>query len=145
MGDFSVVQLFQEIHNQLNCNKTCLSHVSYSEMCQISSLLIWLLSVFGRPLQVTVRLCYGSVVLCVCLSVTLVYCGPTVGWIKMPLGAEIGLGPGKIVLDAYPAPHGRRYSSSPPLSAHVSCGQMVAHLSKCLLFNLPSFPEVRRT
>jgi len=40
-----------------------------------------------------------------CLSVTLVYCGQTVGWIKIPLGTEVGLGPGDIVLDgnsAYP-------------------------------------------
>jgi len=34
-----------------------------------------------------------------CLSVTLVYCGQTVGWIKMPLGTEVGLGPGDTVLD----------------------------------------------
>jgi len=27
-----------------------------------------------------------------------------VGWIKMPLGKEIGLGPGNIVLDGDPAP-----------------------------------------
>jgi len=29
----------------------------------------------------------------------LVYCVQTVGWIKMKLGMEIGLGPGHIVLD----------------------------------------------
>jgi len=29
-----------------------------------------------------------------CLFVTLVYCGQTVGWIKMPLGTEVGFGPG---------------------------------------------------
>jgi len=34
-----------------------------------------------------------------CLSVTLVYCNQTVGWIKMKLGMEVGLGPGHIVLD----------------------------------------------
>jgi len=34
----------------------------------------------------------------VCLSVTLVYCGQTVGWIKVPLGTEVGLGAGDIVL-----------------------------------------------
>jgi len=39
----------------------------------------------------------------VCLSVTLVYCGQTVGWIKMPLGTEVGLSPGDIVLDRDPA------------------------------------------
>jgi len=30
-------------------------------------------------------------VLSVCLSVTLVYCGQTVGWIKVKLGMEVGL------------------------------------------------------
>jgi len=39
-----------------------------------------------------------------CLSVTLVYCGQTVGWIKMKLGMEVGLGPGNVVLDGDPAP-----------------------------------------
>jgi len=34
-----------------------------------------------------------------CLSVTLVYCGQTDGWIKMPLGMEVGLSPGHSLLD----------------------------------------------
>jgi len=34
-----------------------------------------------------------------CLSVTLVLCGQTVGWISMPLGMEVDLEPGNIVLD----------------------------------------------
>jgi len=34
------------------------------------------------------------VCLSVCLSVTLVYCGHMVGRIKIPLGTEVGLGPG---------------------------------------------------
>ena len=38
-----------------------------------------------------------------------VYCGQT-AWIKMPVGMEVGLGPGHIVLDADPV-------------AHVCCGQ----------------------
>jgi len=38
------------------------------------------------------------------LSVTLVHCGQTVGWIKMKLGTQIGLGPGHIVLDGDPPP-----------------------------------------
>jgi len=29
-------------------------------------------------------------------------CGQTAGWIKMPLGTEVGLGPGDIVLDGEP-------------------------------------------
>jgi len=32
------------------------------------------------------------------------YCGQTDAWIKMPLGMEVGLGPGHIVLDGDPAP-----------------------------------------
>ena len=41
-----------------------------------------------------------------CLSVTLVYCGQTVGRITMKLGMQVGLGPGHIVLggDAAPLP-----------------------------------------
>jgi len=38
-----------------------------------------------------------------CLSVTLVYCGQRVGWIKMRLGTEVSLGLGHIVLDGDPA------------------------------------------
>ena len=32
-----------------------------------------------------------------------VYCGQTAGRMKMPLGAEVDLGPGHIVLDGVPA------------------------------------------
>jgi len=39
-----------------------------------------------------------------CLSVTLVYCGQTVGWIKMKLSIRVGLDPGHVVLDGDPAP-----------------------------------------
>ena len=55
----------------------------------------------GRPLQVTVcPVLQDRYPFCpVCLSVTLVHCGQTVGWIKMPLDAEVGFGPGDIVLD----------------------------------------------
>jgi len=40
----------------------------------------------------------------VCPSVMLVYCGQTVGWIKMKLAMQVCLGPGHIVLDGDPAP-----------------------------------------
>ena len=40
----------------------------------------------------------------VCLSVTFVHCGQTVGRIKMKLGVQVGLDPGNIVLDGDPAP-----------------------------------------
>jgi len=40
-----------------------------------------------------------------------VYCGQTDGWIKVLLGTEVGLGPGDIVLDWDPLPHGKGHSS----------------------------------
>jgi len=49
------------------------------------------------------------------MSVMLVYGGQTLGWIKMPLGTEVGLGPGHIVLDGDRAPDGKGHSSPPPL------------------------------
>ena len=49
-------------------------------------------------------LCYIAPLSCLSvLSGKLVYCGQTVGWIKMKLGTQIGLGPGHIVLDGDPA------------------------------------------
>jgi len=39
-----------------------------------------------------------------CLSVTLVYCGQTVGWMKMKLSVEVGFGPGHIALNGDSAP-----------------------------------------
>ena len=59
------------------------------------------------------------------LSVTLVYCGQTVGWIKMKLGTEVGLSPGHIVLDGDPAPPPPKAGRAPQFSAHICCGQMV--------------------
>ena len=58
------------------------------------------------------------------LSVTLVYCGQTVGWIKTKLGVQVGLGPGHIVLDEIPAnPPPLQNGQRPQFSAHVHCGQ----------------------
>ena len=48
----------------------------------------------------------------VCLSVTLVYCGQMVGWIKMPLGTEVDLGLGSIMSDGDPASHGKGHSTA---------------------------------
>jgi len=62
------------------------------------------------------------------LSATLVYYGQTAGRIKMPLGAEVGLGPGHIVLDGNTTAVPRK---GPSLSAYVYCGETVAHLSNC--------------
>jgi len=56
-----------------------------------------------RPMLSDRCLCL-SVCLFVCDRKTLVYCGQTVGWIKIPLGMEVGLGPGHIVLDGDQTP-----------------------------------------
>ena len=59
----------------------------------------------------------------------------------MPLGKEVDLGPGDTVLDGDPAPQWKGAQQDPPtprkgaeqplphFSAHVYCGQTVAHLS----------------
>jgi len=56
-----------------------------------------------------------------CLYVTLVYCGQTVGWIKIKLGVEVGLGSGHIVLDGDPAPLPKR--AQPPIFGPCLSGQ----------------------
>ena len=89
---------------------------------------------------------------CPVLSVTLVYCGQKVEWIKMKLGMQVGLGPGHTVLNGDPTPPSLKGHSpptfglyllwqycvwcgpsstplpttgqSPQFSAHVCCGQM---------------------
>jgi len=67
------------------------------------------LAVFRRPFVKRFAVCYRTVVLslqsvCPVLSVTLVYCGQTLRWIKMKLGMQVGLDPGHIMLDGDPAP-----------------------------------------
>jgi len=54
-----------------------------------------------------------------------VFCGQTLGRIKMKLGIQVGLGPGDIVLDRNPAPLPKGAQPS-QFSAHISCGQMAA-------------------
>ena len=44
------------------------------------------------------------------------------GWIKVPLGKEVGLGPGHIVLDGDPV---HPTAAPPHFLAHVYCGQTV--------------------
>jgi len=67
----------------------------------------------------------------VCLSVTLVYCGQTVGQIKMKLGTQVGLDPGHIVLGEDPVPPPLK-GHSPQFSVHICCGQMVAWIKMSL-------------
>ena len=52
-----------------------------------------------------------------------VYCGQTAGWIKMPIGTEVGFDPGDIVLDGKLPPKG----AQPQFSAHVYCGQTAVY------------------
>ena len=55
-----------------------------------------------------------------------VYCGQTAGWMKTPLGTEVDLSPGHIVLDGVPALR-ERGTAAPLFLAHVYCGQWLRH------------------
>jgi len=44
-----------------------------------------------------------------------IFCGQMAGWIKMPLGMEVRLGPGDIVFDRDPAPLPKRGRSPSPI------------------------------
>jgi len=83
-------------------------------------------------------LCYQTVV-CLSvlsvLSVTLMYCGQTVEWIKMKLGMQVGLGPGHIVLDGDPALAPPKGHSS-QFSAHICCGQMAGWIKMSLVMEV---------
>jgi len=63
----------------------------------------------------------------------------------MPLGTEIGLGPGDIVLDGDPAPPprnvGKKHSSPSPFFGPL-CSSTVDHLSNCPVLVLFWFPAV---
>ena len=56
------------------------------------------------------------------------YCGQTIGWIKMLLGTEVGLGPGGVVLDGDSAPPWKWAQQRPH---GPQCSGRVAHLSNC--------------
>jgi len=58
----------------------------------------------------------------------LVYCGQTVGRIKMKLGMQVELGHVHVVLDGDPAPPPAK-GHSPQFSTHICCGQMAAWIS----------------
>ena len=63
-----------------------------------------------------------------------VYCGQTAGWMNTPLGTEVDLGPGHIVLDGDPPPPCERGTAgcSPLFSARLLWPRTtVAHLSYC--------------
>jgi len=74
-----------------------------------------------------------------------VYCGQMAGWIKMPFGTEVRLGPGHIVLDGNPA------TSPPPIkintqqphhfSAHDYCGQTAGWITMPLRMEFSHGPD----
>jgi len=57
------------------------------------------------------------------------------GWMKTPLGTEVDLSPGRIVLDGVPALRDRG-TAAPLFSAHVYCGH--GRPSQLLLSSLPA-------
>jgi len=58
-----------------------------------------------------------------------VYCGQMAGSMKTPVGAEVDLSPGHIVLDGVPAL--REWAQQPPSFPPVSIVAAVTHLSYC--------------
>ena len=71
----------------------------------------------------------------VCLSVTLVYCGQTVGWIKTKLGTEVGFGP-RPHCDRR-GPSSPQKGTAPQFSAHVCCGQTAGRIKMPLGMEIP--------
>ena len=60
-------------------------------------------------------------------------CSQMAAWIKMPLGMEVGLGPGDFVLDWDPAPSPlEKGDGGPKFSAHVYCGQTAEWIKMAL-------------
>jgi len=59
-----------------------------------------------------------------------VYCGQMAGWMKTPLGTEVDLGPGHIVIDRVPAP-AQGAQQPPPSFQPMSIVATVANLSYC--------------
>jgi len=59
------------------------------------------------------------------------------GWIKMPLGMEVGLGPGVFVLDGDRAPYPQKGGGKPTqFSAHVYCVQTAGWIKTALGTNV---------
>jgi len=98
---------------------------------------VYVACIFGRPVVKRSASCYRTVVCPVlsCLSATLVYCGQTVGRVKVPLDVKVGLSPNHIVLDGDPAPpHGNGHSCPPlfgPCLLWPNCRPSQQLLSSC--------------
>jgi len=59
------------------------------------------------------------------------YCGQTAGWMKTPLGTEVDLGAGHIVLDSLPALRERGTAALPSFLSMSIVACTVVHLSYC--------------
>jgi len=73
-----------------------------------------------------------------------VYCGQTAGWIKIPLGKEVGLGLGDIVLDGDPAHPTERDTAAPtfgPMRAHW---RNLANTIELMLSSAHPSPQTKR-
>jgi len=57
-------------------------------------------------------------------------CGETAGGMKMPLGRQVGLDPGDILLDA--GPRSPKKVQSTPILAHIYCGQTAGWIKMSL-------------
>ena len=68
------------------------------------------------------------------------YCGQTAACMKIPLGMELGLVPGDIVLDGDHAPLHKRGRSPPPFSAHDYCGQTAGWMKLVLSMEIGLSP-----
>jgi len=67
--------------------------------------------------------CLSCPVCLFCLSVTLVYCGQTVGWIKMKLGVQVASALATFCQMGTQLPLSQR-GTAPEFSAHICSGQM---------------------
>ena len=76
----------------------------------------------------------------VCLSMTFVHCGQTVGRIKIKLGMQVGLSPGHTLLDGDQLPSAKG-AQAPQFSAHICCGQMAAWVKMSLGMELSLGPD----
>ena len=91
--------------------------------------------IFGRPFVKRFELCYQTVT-SVCLSLSdcnVGVCGQTVGWIKMKLGMQVGLGPGDCVRWAPSSPRKKGVQPPPPNFRPTSIVAKRLDGSKCHL------------
>jgi len=71
-----------------------------------------------------------------------VYFSQTAGWIRIPLGREVGFGSGNIVFDGDPAPPHRKGLSSPHFSAIFVVANTGNRPSQLLLSSCTAITQV---